>query len=63
MKKYKIFPKGYDPMVASGPVTPDIIAMGISWTPEDTERAKELEKQATISDTPVTSLWYEELKE
>lgn len=46
--KIKIFPKGFDPMVASGPPDRSILRLGITWTPEDTERHRVLESQFEI---------------
>ena len=59
--KYLIFPKGYNPMMASGPPDSDTLLMGISWTEEDTQKAKELKKQAIVSDSPVEGQWYTEV--
>ena len=42
MKRYLLFPPGYDPMVAAAP-NPDL-----GWSMEDTQRHRELEKQAVI---------------
>lgn len=52
-------------MVASGPITPDVERMGITpWAKEDTERCKELEKQAIIcADKPTIGCWYEEIND
>ena len=56
--KYLIYPKGYNPMVASGPITNDLRKMGITWTEQDTQHALELEKQAVISDSMIVGQWY-----
>ena len=62
--KYLIFPKGYDPMVASGPPTADILKLGITWTEEQTKAALILEGQAVVSDCK-PGLWicYEEISD
>ena len=61
--RYRVFPKGYDPMVASGPPTPDIRDLGITWTEEDTRKALALENQTTTIDhKPSVGVWYEEVK-
>jgi hypothetical protein len=49
--KYRVYPKGYDPMVASGPVTEDCVRLGVSWIEDDTKKALELEKQFVIEDS------------
>jgi len=46
--KYKMFPEGYDPLVALGPCSPDYAALGCHWTPEDTKRMRELAKHFVI---------------
>lgn len=64
-KRYMIFPKGYDPMVADGPPEKFYENMVCSqpWTPEDTERMKEMEKQVTYSDEPPgTEFWFCDLE-
>ncbi len=50
--KYLIYPKGYDPVVASGPVTQDYLRMGIVWSPEETEKMQALEAKALLSPSP-----------
>lgn len=60
--KYKVFPKDYDPMIASGPCSKDLEKMGISWTPADTKKMKKLEKQAKIQDhKPENGICYQEI--
>ena len=59
--KYRVFPKGYDPAVASGPPDEDFIRAGIMWTEQDTKAAQALEKQATIQDRRPRYLWSEEV--
>lgn len=54
--KVKIFPEGYDPMVATGPPSSDIVLLNkrnkmngepeISWTPEETEKCRQMEANA-----------------
>lgn len=60
---YKVYPEGYDPHIAYGPPYDDFIKMGISWTPEETKRARELEKQYEICPNPVTGRWNEKIRE
>jgi len=45
--KIRLYPKGYDPMVASGacPRSSFLMKADISWTAEDTIKHKELEQQ------------------
>ncbi|MFA5132542.1 MAG: hypothetical protein WC444_04470 [Candidatus Paceibacterota bacterium] len=50
MKRYLVYPEGYSPEIASGPPTPFLLEIGCNWTPEDTEKMKELEKGAEIHD-------------
>ncbi len=65
MKKYKIYPKGYRPMVADFPMPSlDLKQLGITWTIKEHEHQKKLEGQVQIEelDNPPTDRWYE-LKE
>ena len=56
---YLVYPMGYDPQVASGPPTKDLVAMGISWSPEDTKKHQLMEKDAIESDEkPPVGRWY-----
>lgn len=48
MKRYKVFPSGFDPMVAAGPPPDYMIKIGETWTPEETQQALELEEQFEI---------------
>jgi hypothetical protein len=57
-----IYPEEYDPMVAEGPCTDQHILDGTSWTPEDTIRMRELEKQVTYSDIRPVKRWYIDMK-
>ncbi|MDO8611128.1 MAG: hypothetical protein Q7R95_11435 [bacterium] len=59
--KYKVYPKGYCPMTASGPCGEDMKRMGITWTPTDTKRMKKLEKQAVIQDFKPTNRVFQEI--
>ena len=62
MSSFKIYPKGYDPMVAHGPVTEDVKRLGCNWTPEDTAKQQELQEKFVISDTKPVELWYEDVE-
>jgi hypothetical protein len=61
--KYKVFPKGYCPMTATGPPGADLIRMGINWTAADTTKMKKLEKQAKIQDFKPTNRVFEEIED
>jgi hypothetical protein len=61
MTKYKVYPKNYDPMIASGPPAQDFIDMKIIWTPADTRKMKRLEKQAKIQDFKPTNRVFEKI--
>lgn len=57
----KLFPEGFDPVIATGPPSDDYIAMGIcGWTEEDTLKHQELEKQfQTVEvERPPMDQWY-----
>lgn len=51
MKKFKVLPLGFDPMVASGPCLADCEEYQ-KWSPEDTESHRNLEILATIVEAP-----------
>ena len=62
LMKYLVYPKGYDPMVASGPPSEWHIKKNIGWTVEDTKKQLELEKLVIIQDKkPPPEIWYIEL--
>jgi hypothetical protein len=61
--KYLIFPEDYDPMVAGGEPSESCIRMEITWTKEDTIRARELQKQAVVSETKVIGRWHIEIED
>jgi hypothetical protein len=62
--KFKAFPEGYDPLVASHfPPNESYIQMGITWTKEQHLKAKELENQCFIVDSKSEFLWYQEISE
>jgi hypothetical protein len=63
LKKYKIYPSGYNPMMEMGPPSDDTIRLGINWTPEDTQKVKELKEQARIMQLsyPPRNCYYEVL--
>jgi hypothetical protein len=63
MKKFLVYPKGYDPAVASGPPGPFCISEGIVWTQKDTEYCRRLEKQAIVIDYKPTNQWYKEIEQ
>lgn len=48
MKRYKVFPVDFDPMVAAGPPPDCMTRMGETWTPEETQQALKLEEQFEI---------------
>jgi len=48
MKKIKIMPNGYDPMVAAGPPDKYCLKNGQHWTPENTAECKKMEEEAPI---------------
>ena len=58
---YKVYPKGYDPMVASGPPTKDIQKLGVMWTEKETKKAKKLENRTKIivQDHEPKDAWFE----
>ena len=62
LMKYLVYPKGYDPMVASGPPSEWHTRKNIGWTTEDTKQQQELEKLVIIQDKkPPPEIWYIEL--
>ena len=67
-KKYLVFPKGYDPLVATSVCEPWDVQNGVTWTPEDTLKMQELAKQAKVyeveneSELPI-GLWHQETTE
>ena len=63
---YRVFPQGYDPIVAYGLADDYYIAMGVGWSLEETEHMRSLEKQASyFSERPTLAFGtcYEELTE
>jgi hypothetical protein len=54
----KIFPPGYDPIIAHGPPTNLYDMLKGKWTPDDTQRHRELEKHAVLQDTVPIGRWY-----
>ena len=57
--RYKLYPKDYDPVIATGPPSQSYLNLNITWTPEETEYQKELEKQAIIIERkPPIKRWY-----
>jgi len=62
--KFKIFPKGYDPIVAAGSPSKDAIAANCNWMEADTFRCLEIERNASIVEVDdekqlPTGLWHE----
>ena len=58
---FKVFPKGYDPMVAAGPPPEVAILLGITWTEEETAAARELEKKYTVEENAPVGLWSQKI--
>lgn len=61
--KILLFPEGYDPQIASGSCPDSLKRINITWTPEDTNKHKELEKQAIIVkvENPPQNRWFEKI--
>jgi hypothetical protein len=60
-KMVKVFPSGYDPIIAAGPPTDLHNMLRFAWSKEDTERHRSLEKNAVIQEKPPIGRWYEPL--
>ena len=48
MRKFKVYPNGFDPTIAAGPPSDFHRTIGCNWTQEDTLRMLELEKNAKV---------------
>jgi hypothetical protein len=61
--KYLVYPKGYDPIIASQECNRFYRSIGCAWTADETKRMKEMETQIKVQDEkPEFGLWYEEKK-
>lgn len=56
-KTFIIFPEGYDPVKADGPPDDDYKSMGMTWTPEDTERCRQMEYEVEEIVSEAEKLW------
>ena len=63
MAKYKVFPKEFNPVIASGPPTESYLRFGDSWTEEDTEYMRKLEQEYVIQDEEPVGLVFMKLDE
>lgn len=64
--KYLVFPEGYDPAVANGLPTAADAEAGDSWTQEDVDNMRQLEKQAVVQETEPSvddDVWYHVINE
>ena len=62
--KYKVFPKGYDPIIVNGVPTPKeailLKRFGIDiWSQKDVDKHKEMENHCHFTDTKPEFEWYE----
>jgi hypothetical protein len=48
MKKFLVYPEGYDPTIANGPPSKFQLSIGCNWSKEDTEKMKKLGEEAKI---------------